>query len=67
MGKIKIGDFKIITIKDGIKETWELGNGETQKFIKYNGKFWNLVKTEDITQNQSDIGPLGLYPIVLPV
>jgi len=51
MGKIKIGDFKIITIKDGIKETWELGNGETSKFIKYNGKFWNLVKTEDITQD----------------
>jgi len=50
MGKIKIGDFKIITIKDGIKETWEL-NGETSKFIKYNGKFWNLVKTEDITQD----------------
>ena len=49
MGKIKIRQFKIITIKDGIKETWELGDGESTAFIKYNGKFWNLVKTENIT------------------
>lgn len=47
MGKIKIRQFKIITIKDGIKETWELGDGESTAFIKYNGKFWNLVKTEN--------------------
>lgn len=50
MGKIKIEDFKIITIKDGIKETWELGNGESSVFIKYNGKFWNLIKKEDIVE-----------------
>jgi hypothetical protein len=49
MGKIKIGEFKIITTKDGIKETWELTNNEGSKFIRYNSKSWTLVKTEVIT------------------
>jgi hypothetical protein len=48
MGNIKIKEFKIITIKDGIKETWELGDGESDKFIRYNGKFWNLIKVENL-------------------
>lgn len=46
MGIIRVGEFKIVTIKDGIKETWELGNGESDKFIKYKGRLWNLVRVE---------------------
>lgn len=50
MGTIKIGEFKIITTKDGVKETWELTNNEGSKFIKYKGKLWNLVKVEQLEQ-----------------
>jgi hypothetical protein len=46
MGSIKITEFEIITIKNGVKETWELGNGETDNFIVFKGKIWNLIKIE---------------------
>ena len=49
MGTVKIGEFKIITTKDGIKQTWELSIIESSNFIRYNNKSWNLVKTENVT------------------
>lgn len=48
MGTIKITDEKIITVKDGIKETWELiiDGFFDKSFIVYDKKKYNLIKKE---------------------
>ena len=48
MGTIKITDERIITVKDGVIETWEPIEGISTMFIVYNSKKWGLVKTEII-------------------
>ena len=45
MGTFKLEKERLITIKDGIKEIWEVGNGETSVYLRFDGKKWNLVKT----------------------
>ena len=48
MKKIKIYERKLVTIdENGIKETWEPGYGETKFFLRFKGKVWDLVKSND--------------------
>jgi hypothetical protein len=42
MNTIKFELDRIITIKDGVKEIWNLKNIESSQYIIYNGKRWFL-------------------------
>lgn len=47
MRKIKIYEKKlIIENTNGVMETWEIGYGDTNQFIRYNGKVWGLYKSK---------------------
>jgi hypothetical protein len=42
MNTIKFEQDRIITIKDGVKEIWNLKNTDSSQYIIYNGKRWFL-------------------------
>ena len=42
LGTIKIKDFKIITKKEGITETWSVSQGDESKFIRFRGRIYKL-------------------------
>lgn len=50
MNTIKFELDRIITIKEGVKEIWNLKNIESSQYINYNGRRWFLKedKKEDI-------------------
>ncbi len=48
LGTIKIKGDKIITKKDGLKETWTIWGGDENYFLIYHGVRYNLLKSETI-------------------
>ncbi len=49
VGKIKISEEQIITIKKDSVQTWiRYGNGDETNFIVYKGNRYKLVKTKEI-------------------
>lgn len=49
VGKIKISEEQIITIKKDSVQTWiRYGNGDETNFIVYRGNRYKLVKTKEI-------------------
>jgi hypothetical protein len=51
MNTIKFEQDRIITIKDGVKEIWNLKNTDSSQYITYNGKRWFLKEDKIIESN----------------